>query len=56
MRNNETQIPNDQIDLVVKARAIFNEAYENYKKVMSIKPKKIKDQMKAANDHTTGGE
>ena len=56
MRNNETLVPNDQIDLVVKARAIFNEAYENYKKVMSIKPKKIKDQMKAANDHTTGGE
>jgi hypothetical protein len=40
------EVPEDHIDLVVKARAVFQEAYESYKKIMSIKPKMIKDQMK----------
>ena len=41
-----SELPVDQIDLVVKARAVFMEAVENYKRVMSIKPKKFQEKMK----------
>ncbi|CAI2368501.1 unnamed protein product [Moneuplotes crassus] len=53
---NFIEIPEDQIDCVVKARAIFQEATEAYKKAMDIKPKKIQETMKVGVDLNTGGE
>ena len=50
------EIPPDEIDLVVKARAIFIEAIENYKRVMAIRPKAIQDKMKTNIDLLSGGE
>lgn len=49
-------IPPDHIDIVVKARAIFQEAVEAYKKAMIIKPKKIKDTMNILVDLNSGGQ
>jgi len=53
---NNTEVPPDQIDLMVKARAVFNEATENFQKVMSIKPKKIRDLVNTTIDLNSGGE
>lgn len=50
------EVPQDHIDLIIKARAVFQEACDNYKRVMSIKPKKIQEKMKSTDDLNTGGE
>ena len=50
------EVPPDEIDLVVKARSIFMEATENYKRVMAIRPKAIQEKMKTNIDLQSGGE
>lgn len=50
------EIPEDNINWVVKARAIFKEATEQYRRVMEIKPKKIQDKIKSIIDLNSGGE